>query len=126
MTPVPSFAPLARPAHLALSLAAALLPLVLAGWGTTAFAQTAPSVPVPWAGQVFKQFEPLAVPSAPLRIEPAAAASAVVVVRTIERSGNTAFDTVLAPTEFLLFGGVAKSLDWVMPEFRGSLDIRAG
>jgi len=90
----------------ALSLVVALLSLVLAGWGAFAFAQNPPApVPVPGVGQVLKQLEPPAAPAplgaplgaqgVPLRIEPAAAAlaSAVVVVKTIELSGNTAFDT---------------------------------
>ena len=101
----------------ALTLATALLPLVLVGWSAGASAQNAPPPgpgpgPVPGAGQVLKQLEPLAAPAplgapgVPLRIEPAAAAnapadaaataanaSAVVAVKTIELSGNTAFDT---------------------------------
>ena len=90
----------------ALTLAAAVLPLLLMGWGASAFAQTAPPGSIPGAGEVLRQLPPLVAPSpqaeaaAPLqpqRTAPSPAqganARAVIAVKAIEISGNTAFDT---------------------------------
>ena len=86
MTPTPPSIPQRSLPDLrisALSLVVALLPLVLAGWSAFAFAQNPPApVPVPGAGQVLKQLEPLGAPASlgapgvPLSIEPAAATPA--------------------------------------------------